>query len=459
VAQACLRAMASSQDTIVALATPNGTSAIALLRISGPDTAQFATELAGKVPSPRMVLRADYRDLTGIVLDDVLLTFFKGPASYTGEDTLELTCHGNPYIAQRILEDLLARGCRAAEAGEFTQRAFLNGRMDLSQAEAVMDLIHARGERALAVANQQLRGALGRHMQALIEDLLALLARIEAYIDFPEEDLPQEDQKWVALALVELESKTDKLLSTSHYGNILRDGLQVVILGVPNAGKSSLLNALVGHDRALVSDQPGTTRDYIEERILLGDYALRLVDTAGLNPAPADLERMGIEKSIECLETADIVLLVVDGSLPVPELSDVVLNKLSPKSTLLVTNKSDLPSKVVLTGHWSTYERIATSAATSAGLDDLRQCLQNRAASFHVELGEDLIAVNARHADALARAKLGLATAKRQLADSEPIELLASELRGALAAYGEIAGKIDNERMLDHLFATFCIGK
>jgi tRNA modification GTPase len=459
VAQACLRAMASTLDTIVALATPNGTSAIALLRISGPDTARITAELIGEVPSPRTVQRADYRDATGKLLDDVLLTFFKGPASYTGEDTLEIAGHGNPYIAQRILEDLLVRGCRSAEAGEFTQRAFLNGRMDLSQAEAVMDLIHARGERALALANQQLRGSLGRHMHVLIEDLLALLARIEAYIDFPEEDLPQEDQKCVSKALKELESKTDKLLSTNHYGNILRDGLKVVILGVPNAGKSSLLNALVGRERALVSDQPGTTRDYIEERILLGDYALRLIDTAGLNPAAAELERLGIEKSIECMEAADIVLLVVDGSLPMPTLPEVVLKKLDPKTTLLITNKSDLPTKPVVDADWAAYDRISTSMVTSDGLEQLRLALQNRAASFHVELGDDLIAVNARHADALSRAKLGLETAKHQLLDSEPIELLASELRGALAAYGEIAGKIDNERMLDHLFATFCIGK
>jgi tRNA modification GTPase len=191
----------------------------------------------------------------------------------------------------------------------------------------------------------------------------------------------------------------------------------------------------------------------------LGDYALRLIDTAGLNPAAAELERLGIEKSIECMEAADIVLLVVDGSLPMPTLPEVVLKKLDPKTTLLITNKSDLPTKPVVDADWAAYDRISTSMVTSDGLEQLRLALQNRAASFHVELGDDLIAVNARHADALSRAKLGLETAKHQLLDSEPIELLASELRGALAAYGEIAGKIDNERMLDHLFATFCIGK
>ena len=290
--------MASTQDTIAALATPTGTSAIAVLRISGPDTKELAEKIAGTLPSPRSATRADYRDIEGNIVDDVLLTLFVGPASYTAEDTLEISCHGNPFLAQRILEDLLARGCHPAEAGEFTQRAFLNGQMDLSQAEAVMDLIHARSTRALAAANQQLRGALGRKMDALIEGLLAVLANIEAYIDFPDEDLPTEDQEFVAVALERLKIDTSNLLATNHYGDILRDGLKTVILGEPNAGKSSLLNRLVGRDRALVSDQPGTTRDYLEERIILGDHCLRLIDTAGLNAAPTELEKLGIEKSL-----------------------------------------------------------------------------------------------------------------------------------------------------------------
>ena len=189
--------MASTQDTIAALATPTGTAAIAVLRISGPDTARITREIAGSLPPPRSAQRTDYHDAADNLLDDILLTFYQGPASYTGEDVLEISTHGNPYIAQRVLEDLIARGCRMAEAGEFSQRAFLNGRMDLSQAEAVMDLIHARSERALAAANQQLRGSLGRKMDRLIEGLLGVLARIEAYIDFPEEDLPSEDLKLV----------------------------------------------------------------------------------------------------------------------------------------------------------------------------------------------------------------------------------------------------------------------
>ena len=458
-AQGCLRAMASIQDTIATLATPTGTSAIAVLRISGPDTSGITRAIAGDLPAPRHAQRTDYHDLTGKQLDDVLLTFFRGPASYTGEDTLEVSCHGNPYIAQRILEDLIARGCRSAEAGEFTQRAFLNGMMDLSQAEAVMDLIHARSERALAAANQQLRGSLGRKMDELVEGLLGVLARIEAYIDFPEEDLPQEDNNLVKSEVSRLLKLTDKLLATSHYGNILRDGLKTVILGETNAGKSSLLNHLLGCERALVSDQPGTTRDYLEEPILLGKHWLRLIDTAGLNPIPADLERRGIAKSLERMAEADLVLLVLDASKPKPILPESVIKYLHPSNTLIVGNKCDLVAPTDLKTDWAEYVTIPTSALDGTGMENLRDALEMRAESFHVELGNDLIAINARHADALARAKAGLGAAAKLLEQAEPIEFVASELRGSLAAYGEIAGKIDNEQVLDQLFASFCIGK
>jgi tRNA modification GTPase len=451
--------MPSPSDTIAAPATPAGTSAIAVLRISGPDTARIARAIAGEVPAPRQATRADYRDHSGQLVDDVLITFFQGPASYTGEDTLEISCHGNPFIVQRILEDLFVRGCRTAEPGEFTQRAFLNGRMDLSQAEAVMDLIHARGERALQAANQQLRGALSRRMGELIERLLGLLARIEAYIDFPDEDLPPDDRLLVSNEMEHLSLYTSKLLATSHYGDILRGGLKTVILGEPNAGKSSLLNRLVGHERALVSAEPGTTRDYLEERILLGDYYLRLIDTAGLNPSPTKLEQLGMEKTLERLQDADLVLLVVDQSQPLPRLPATVVAKLHHENTLLLANKSDLPADPAGKEAFKGFPSLAVSALTGAGLDELQHVLQQRAAAFHVELGEDLIAINARHADALSRAQSSLARATAQLDKSEGMEWVASELRETLAAYGEIAGKVDNERMLDHLFATFCIGK
>lgn len=451
--------MAHYHDTIAALATPTGTSALAVLRISGPDTSRLAQELGGGAPPPRQAGRADYRDRTGALVDDVLVTFFRGPASYTGEDVLEISCHGNPFIAQRILEDLLARGCRAAQPGEFTQRAFLNGRMDLSQAEAVMDLIHARSERALTAANQQLRGALGRYLGELTEGLLAVLARIEAYIDFPEEDLPAEDQKQLQADLERLITDTKRLLATSHYGEVLRDGMKTVILGLPNSGKSLLLNRLLGKDRALVSAEPGTTRDYLEERIIIGPHSLRLIDTAGINPTPAPLEKLGMEKTMERAQEADLILLVIDSAQPAPQFPENLISCLAQARTLVVGNKSDLPPHGDLAETYAGYELVKVSALTSEGLEQLQDAIVRRAEAFSVTLGAEIIAINARHADALGRARTCLESSVEKLQHHEAGELVASELRGALEAFGEIGGKIDNEKMLDRLFATFCIGK
>lgn len=446
-------------DTIAALATPAGTAAIAVVRASGPDTIRFARDFFGEVPPPRVVQRADYRDSRGMLLDDVLITFFQGPHSYTGEDSLEISAHGNPFIAQKILEDLFARGCRAAEPGEFTQRAFLNGKMDLSQAEAVMDLIHARSERALAAANQQLRGALGRRMENLTDRLLGMLARVEAYIDFPEEDLPPEDNDWFAAELQHITQETARLLATSHYGQLVREGIKVVILGAPNAGKSSLLNRLVGFERALVSEEPGTTRDFIEERILTGPHCLRLIDTAGLNPSPVALERRGIDKTLERAEEADIFLLVVDASAPLPILPASITARIADRPTIAVLNKIDLVRGEPPPLPFSVQSIVHTSAVTGAGLDDLRGAIGSVADSFQREIGDDMVAINARHAHSLAGAQKCLGDARRKLFTRDPIELLASDLRGALNSFGEINGKIDNEQMLDQLFASFCIGK
>lgn len=451
--------MFSPKDTIAALATPVGTAAIAVVRASGPGVAALTAALCGDSPLPRVATHADYRDRHGVVLDDVLFTFYQGPRSYTGEDSLEISAHGNPFIAQKILEDLFARGCRPAAAGEFTQRAFLHGQLDLSQAEAVMDLIHARSERALAAANQQLRGALGRHMTALVDGLLGALARIEAYIDFPEEDLPAEDRRIMLGEIARLVAATRQLLATSHYGEVLRDGMKTVIIGEPNAGKSSLLNRLVGHDRAIVSPEPGTTRDYLEERILIGPHSLRLIDTAGLNPSPSPLEKLGMEKSVARATEADLILWVTDATLPVPALPEEIRGIFSTQTVLAVRNKIDLGdhSNEVKDVDKNTF--INVSALTGEGIDALRAAIVRHAESYSVNLGDDLIAINARHADALTRAQVCLTDAATKLETGTASELVASDLRGALEAFGEIAGKVDNERMLDHLFATFCIGK
>ncbi len=452
--------MQRHHDTIAALATPLGTSAIALIRVSGAEASALATALLGELPPARFARHGDYRDAGGTLVDDVLFTFFKAPKSYTGEDSLEISCHGNPYIAQRILEDLFARGCRPAEPGEFTQRAFLGGRMDLSQAEAVMDIIHARSERALAAAQQQLRGSLGRHMTSLVEVLLGALARIEAYIDFPDEDLPTEDRALVAAGVDRVHHQTCQLLATSHYGEILREGIQAVIIGEPNAGKSSLLNCLVGRERAIVSAEPGTTRDFIEECIQIGPHFLRLIDTAGINPNPQPLERLGMDKTLERAAEADLFLVVLDSSRPAPLFPLQLTERINYANTGIVFNKCDLGnSKPRLSESLASLRAVSCSALSGSGIDDLKGTVGRLADSLQPNVGNELIAINARHAHALDRARDNLEAARAKLANHGPVELIASDLRAALDACGEIAGRIDNERMLDHLFASFCIGK
>jgi len=452
--------MSVASDTIAAPATPTGTSAIALVRVSGPACRELGTHIFGEELEPRVATHLPYRDLGGSILDDVLVTFFAGPRSFTGEDVLEISTHGNPTIVQLVLDDIFKRGCRAAEAGEFTRRAFLNGNLDLSQAEAVMDLIHARSARAIAAANRQLRGSLGQHMTVLTDQLLLGLARVEAYIDFPEEDLPDEDRLAVTELLSDVLRGTQRLLATHRYGDMLRDGIKTVILGEPNAGKSSLMNALLGRERALVSDQPGTTRDYLEEAVMLGPHWLRLIDTAGLNPQPGEIEEQGIAKTYERVAEADLVLLVLDSTHPTPPLPSELADKLDPASTFVLLNKTDLleQSEPVAKAP-AGFKSLPVSALHQTGLEKLEMDIIAWADAHGTEDRDDQIAINARHADALRRSVEGLKSALTHLAENGPTELLASDLRDALDAFGEIAGRIDNEAMLDRLFVTFCIGK
>ena len=451
--------MAYAADTIAALATPVGTSALALVRASGPRCAALVAEIFGGTPLPRQAVRGDYRDRAGTLVDDVVYTFFAGPHSYSGEDLLEISAHGNPFIAQTLLEDLGARGCRPAEPGEFTKRAFLNGRMDLSQAEAVADLIGARSERALAAANLQLRGALGRRLQELIARLVDLLARVEASIDFPDEDLPPDDRAALAAGLADLAAGVGRLRATDRYGRVLREGVKTVILGEPNAGKSSLLNRLLGRERALVSAEPGTTRDYLEEPVALGPHCIRLIDTAGLSPSPTPLERRGMAQTLARATEADLLLLVLDATRPAPRLPPEVQARLAPATTLVVVNKIDLVSSAAGPAPPPGLPVVRVSALTGAGVDELGAAIVRHAESFRQDQGEELVAINARHAMALRDATTHLRAAMEKLSGEAPAELLASDLRGVLQAFGEIAGRIDNDVVLDRIFANFCIGK
>ncbi|PXA05497.1 tRNA uridine-5-carboxymethylaminomethyl(34) synthesis GTPase MnmE [Coraliomargarita sinensis] len=448
-------------ETIVALSTPPGESAIALIRLSGPDCSALGQAMSGRKSPlrPREAQFCKYLSAKDKLLDEVVLTYFGDGRSFTGEDVLEIACHGNPLIIQNILEDLLARGCRAAEPGEFTRTAFLNGKMDLSQAEAVADLIHARSERGIEAAQRQLHGSVGRKMSELTEKLLGVMAHLEAYIDFPEEDLPGEDQSGPAADLRALTLEIKALIETQHYNTLLHDGVKALIVGEPNVGKSSLINALVGSERSIVSEMPGTTRDYVSAFIMLDAWRIEILDTAGLHEAGDKIEQIGINHTIEQSETADSFLLVLDSAAPSPTLPPALMERMRPENTLVVENKTDLENSREMSNFLPDYRHIRLSLRQDNGVTALRQSwLELIESSLNFPQMGGVI-VNARHAAALAEAVDCLELASEKLRDGELSELIAADLRDAVDSIGKVVGKVDNERMLDSLFKQFCIGK
>lgn len=446
---------------MVALATPAGESAVALIRLSGPLCSNIAIQ-AFQRARPATIRYAHfgrYIDLTGKLLDECIYTLFAAPHSYTGEDLLEIAIHGNPLIAQHLIEDLIQRGCRMAEPGEFTRTAFANDKLDLSQAEAVADLIRARSDQAIRSAQQQLAGAIGKKMHGFTDKLLQVVAEIEAYIDFPEEDLPTEDQTGPANSLLQMSDEMGELIATSHYNAVLKEGIKTVIVGPPNAGKSSLLNTLTGEDRAIVSAEPGTTRDFLTERIIIGPYCIQIMDTAGIHDSDSSLERLGIAKTMEKLTEADFFLVVLDSAKPPPLLPDDALRCFQSNCTLVVENKIDLPGSHTLKTILPACPRVRLSLKTGEGVDTLRHTLVETLENDRVVPNENALIVSARHATALRAAQSAINAARTKLQEGTATELVASDLQLAVEAIGEIMGKIDNERMLDKLFASFCIGK
>lgn len=441
-------------DTIAALATPFGEGAIALIRLSGPRAQAMADAVwQGKRPVAELPARyAAYGRIqdVGRVLDDVLLTVFRAPHSYTGEDVVEIAGHGGVLVARRIVEALLAQGARLAQPGEYTQRAFLHGKMDLTQAEAVMDLITAQTDLAVQAATEQLSGRLGDRIRDLRESLLSLLAHVEAYIDFPDEDIDPETGDALLARLDAARLDLDSLLATADRGKVLREGVRTVIYGAPNVGKSSLLNLLLGQERAIVSPRPGTTRDVIEEVINLHGIPLRLIDTAGVRDSDDELEREGIERTRRQVARADLVLHVVDGSAP-PEPAVETL----PAATLLVINKADLgehPS-------WAGQPGVRFSCRTASGVQALGEAILQQVTGGSTTHRDWSLAINARHAECLRRARTFTEASRQALQDGLSAEFVAEELRGALDAVGEVVGKVDTEDVLGRIFSTFCIGK
>lgn len=447
-------------DTIVAPSTPPGESALAVVRLSGPLCLELATTVFQKTPQPRLATYGVYKNLTGTNVDRVVFVYYPQHASYTGETMLEISCHGNGMIVDTIVSDCVARGCRIAEAGEFTKRAFLNGKMDLSQAEAVADMIHAKSTLALKAAEKQLSGDLKHRVETLKNNLLQSIAHVEVYNDFPDEDLPESaDNKSLTLMDDVLQDLDALARSHRHYATV-RDGIRTVILGAPNAGKSSLLNALLGHERALVSHTPGTTRDFLMEYVRVGQHTLRIVDTAGLRTDADALEQLGIERTLEQARLADCFIVVVDVSAPTPQFNEWVQALLTPKNTLVLENKIDLDEQATT---WRNFMPTAThhrlSLKTGEGVDALPAILERWLEQQNIADTEEGIKINLRHLQALTAAAEHIQGARQKLIAQQQMELISLDIEQALTHLNCILGNYDNEAMLDIVFSQFCIGK
>jgi tRNA modification GTPase len=436
-------------DTIAAAATPAGRGGIAVLRVSGPRVRDIAQHVLGGVPAPREAVLSAFRDADGAIIDRGIALFFPAPRSYTGEDVLELQGHGGPVVVSELLRRCLQSGARMARPGEFTERAFLNGRLDLAQAESVADLIDASTVQAARSAARSLEGEFSRRVHALAAALLDIRMHVEACIDFPEEEIDPDDLESIARKRTGALAQLDALLESAAQGAVLREGLTVVLFGQPNVGKSSLLNRLAGEELAIVTPVPGTTRDYVRATIAIEGVPIHIVDTAGLRESADEVERIGVERSRAALAKADAAVLVVDASQPhtahgmeaeVPEAMPF----------LRVENKVDLVAQGAAPGEGA----LRVSARTGEGIAALRAWLL-RAAGWKPH-AEGLFMARRRHLDALEEARGHL---MRASIDHGPLELVAEELRLAHRAMGRITGEVSADALLGEIFSRFCIGK
>ncbi len=448
----------SDADTIVAAATPPGRGGIGVVRLSGPAASRIASSILGALPAPRRATFAAFRDAAHQTLDAGLALYFPGPHSYTGEDVVEFHGHGGPVIIESLIERLVELGARRANPGEFTQRAFLNDKLDLAQAEAVADLIDAGSREAARAAMRSLQGEFSTMIQVLTGALIELRTHVEAAIDFPEEEIDFLADPALAERLATVRRHFEAVTRSASQGRLLRDGMTVVLAGAPNAGKSSLLNRLAGYDAAIVTALPGTTRDVLRERIHVDGMPLHILDTAGLRVAQDAVEEEGIRRAQAEMARADRVLFIIDGALD-PEASayrELAGSLPAGIPVTLVYNKSDIADGRKLPAP-SGVPRVDVSALTGEGLDGLRAHLKSCMGYFTLESGS--VSARQRHLEALARARASVEEAARVLKETRAGELVAQELRTAQRALDEIGGEFTSEDLLGRIFASFCIGK
>ncbi len=453
------------EETIAAIATSLGAAALAIVRISGPRSLEIADALfipgaAAALPPSQVATHTIHYGRVqenGRTVDEVMLAVFRRPRTFTREDMVEITCHGGVLPTKKVLDAILAQGARLAEPGEFSKRAFLNGRIDLTQAEAIVDLIQARTESALNAANEQLAGKLSRQIGELRDSLIKSLAHIEAHIDFPDEDIAPDTRQQLIGRMEQAGAFMENLLRTASEGRILRNGIRVAIIGRPNSGKSSLLNQLLGHDRAIVSPTPGTTRDTIEETANIRGIPVIFIDTAGLRETRDAIELEGIRRSRESIERAELVLHIIDSSAENHPDDTRFFNEQITARKIVIYNKIDLPRKLTLPDAGD--PAVSVSCMTGNGIEALKDCI--RAAVWNGSVQPEMVEVmiNSRHQAALQRARVSLEFAANALKSEQSLELVAMDLRLATNAVGEIVGKTTTEDLLDAIFSQFCIGK
>ncbi len=453
------------QDTICAASTPPGAGGIGIIRISGGTAIAIALKIFKPrrnkdlmtAPSHSILYGHVVDPASGETVDEALLSLMRAPSTYTREDVIEIHCHGGMMPLQRTLGLLLSSGARQAEPGEFTKRAFLNGRIDLAQAEAVMDIIRAKTDLSLRAANEQLLGGLSGEIAALRDRLLSVIAAVEAGIDFPEEDIETGTGQPLSDEADRLLAAVDSLLSDYAYGRILRDGFATAIVGKPNVGKSSLLNALLKQNRAIVTEVPGTTRDVLEDYLNISGVPIKILDTAGIRHSHDVVEQEGVLRSLGAIGSADIVLVVFDGSQPFTAEDQRVMDEVQGKHVVAIINKSDLPRK--LEQMYQSAVQVSVSCRTGEGLDDLKRTISDKVKQGTIGSREHVWAVNQRHKTALEQTRENLQRALESITSGLSPEFVSLDLRGALDSLGLIIGATYTEDILERIFNDFCIGK
>lgn len=460
-----------TNNTICAISTALSPSAISIVRMSGSDALDIARKVFIPVNPDRFNKFESHTIHYGNivdnfndnkVLDNVLLTYMKGPKTYTGEDIIEINCHGGTYVTKEVLALLLKNGASMAEAGEFTKRSFLNGKMDLSQAEAVMDLINSETKMFAESSINQIRGSLSFYIKEMKNEVLNILSKIELNIDYPEYDEPELTIKEIKDKLLVLDSKLDDILKTSDTGKIIKEGIKTAIVGKPNVGKSSLLNNILKEERAIVTDIPGTTRDTVEETINLDGIPLKLIDTAGIRRANDEVEKIGIEKSKDLVSSSDLVIAMFDKSRELSDEDFEILKLLKDKKSIVVINKSDLDSKIdinELSKYINTDDIIYISAKNDLHLTSLEEKIKTLFFNNDISINNDIIITNIRHKDSLLKAKSYINEAINEASNNTPQDLIAIKLESAMAELSLITGESISEEVVNAIFHNFCVGK